>query len=48
MIKDCDKLHNDLPFLSERIKTEKVKKLEAELHDKTGHLYNNEFKASIK
>ena len=48
MIKDCDKLHNDLPFLPKRIKTEKVKKLEAELHDKTGHLYNNEFKASIK
>ena len=48
VIKDCDKLHNDLPFLPERIKTEKVKKLEVELHDKTGYLYNNEFKASIK
>ena len=29
------KLHNDLPFLLERIKIEKVKKLLANLHDKT-------------
>ena len=28
-------LHNDLPFLPERIKTEKFKKLVADLHDKT-------------
>ena len=27
-------LHNDLPFLPERIKIEKVKKLVATLHDK--------------
>ena len=28
-------VHNDLPFLPERIKTEKVQKLAANLHDKT-------------
>ena len=28
-------LHNDLPFLTERIKIEKVEKLVANLHDKT-------------
>ena len=28
-------LHHDLPFLPERIKTEKVKKLVTNLHDKT-------------
>ena len=27
--------HNDLPFLSERMKTEKVEKLVSNLHDKT-------------
>ena len=32
------KLHNDLPFLSERIKVEKVEKLEANLHDKTEYV----------
>ena len=29
------KLHNNLPFLPERMKLEKVKKLLANLHDKT-------------
>ena len=31
-------LHNDLPFLPERIKIEKVKKLVANLHDKTEYV----------
>ena len=31
-------LHNDLPFLPDRIKTEKVEKLVANLHDKTGYV----------
>ena len=31
-------LHNDLPFLLERLKLEKVKKLVANLHDKTGYI----------
>ena len=31
-------LHNVLPFLSERMKTENVKKLEANLHDKTEYV----------
>ena len=30
-----NKLHNDLPFLPERKKIEKVEKLVANLHDKT-------------
>ena len=30
--------HNDLSFLPERIKTERVEKLAADLHDKTGHV----------
>ena len=30
-------LHNDLPFLPERMKIEKVEKLVANLHDKTGY-----------
>ena len=31
-------LHNDLPLLPERMKTEKVKKLVANLHDKTEYV----------
>ena len=31
-------LHNDLPFLPERIKIEKVEKLAANLHDKTEYV----------
>ena len=31
-------LHNDLPLLLERIKIEKVKKLVANLHDKTEYV----------
>ena len=32
------KLHNDLPFLPKRMKIEKVKKLVANLHDKTKYV----------
>ena len=31
-------LHNDLPFLSERMKIEKIEKLVANLHDKTEYV----------
>ena len=31
-------LHNDLPFLQERMKIEKVEKLGASLHDKTEYV----------
>ena len=31
-------LHNDLPFLPERIKFEKVEKFTANLHDRTEHV----------
>ena len=31
-------LHNDLPFLSEKMKIEKVEKLVADLHDKTEYI----------
>ena len=31
-------LHNDYPFLTERMKTEKVEKLVANLHDKTEYV----------
>ena len=31
-------LHNDLPFLPERMKIEKVEKLVANLHDKTQYV----------
>ena len=31
-------VHNDLPFLPERMKIEKVEKLVANLHDKTGYV----------
>ena len=34
------KLHNDLPFLPERMKIEKVEKLVANLHDKTEYVIN--------
>ena len=30
--------HNDLPFLPEKMKTEKVKKVVANLHDKTEYI----------
>ena len=35
-------LHNDLPFLSERMKIEKFKKLAVNLHDKTDMLFSQE------
>ena len=36
--KKLRKLHNDLPFLPERMKIEKFKKLVASLHDKNEHV----------
>ena len=36
--KKLHELHNDFPFLPERMKIEKVKKLIANLHDKTGYV----------
>ena len=33
--KKLHELHNDLPFLSERMKIEQVEKLKANFHDKT-------------
>ena len=42
-------LHNDLPFLPERMKIEKVEKAVAKLHDKNGVCESHtKFKASIK
>ena len=41
-------LHNDLPFLPERMKTEKVKKLVANLHDKTECYSHKKLKPTIK
>ena len=41
-------LHNDLPFLPERMKIKKVKKLVANLHDKTECYTHKKFKAIIK
>ena len=32
-------VHNDLPFLTEKIKIEKFEKLVANLHDKTEYVY---------
>ena len=41
--------HNDLPFLPERMKIEKVEKLVTNLHDKTECVIHiKKFKASIK
>ena len=34
-LKKLLKLHNDLPFLPQRMKTEKVERLLANLHDKS-------------
>ena len=41
-------LHNDLPFLPERMKIEKVEKLVTNLHDKTACYSHKKFKASVK
>ena len=42
-------LHNDLPFLPERMKIEKVEKLVANLHDKTEYFRHiKKFKTGIK
>ena len=41
-------LHNDLPFLPEKMKIKIVEKLVANLHDKTEYVINKKFKASIK
>ena len=40
-------LHNDLPFLSERMKLGKIKKLVTNLHDKK-ICYMHKFKTNIK
>ena len=40
-------LHNDLPFLREKMINEKVEKLVADLYDKTECYTNRKFKASI-
>ena len=37
---NVNELHNDLPFLPERMKIEKVKKFLANLHDKTEYVIN--------
>ena len=37
-LKKLHKIHNDLPFLSERMKVKEVKKLVANLHDKAEHV----------
>ena len=43
------RIHNDLPFLPERMKIEKVKKLVTNLHDQTEYvLCLKKFNASIK
>ena len=41
-------LHNDLPFVPERMKMEKVEKLVANLHDKWICDAHKKFKTSIK
>ena len=40
-------LHNDLPFLPERMKIEKVEKLVATLHDKTEDLIHRNLKQAL-
>ena len=47
-LKKLHELHNDLPFLPERMKIEKVEKLAADLHDKTEFYSHKKCKASIK
>ena len=37
-LKKVPEVHNDLPFLSERMKIEKVEKLVANLHDKIAYI----------
>ena len=47
-LEKLQELHNDLPFLPERMKMENVEKLVANLHDKIHISYShNKFKASI-
>ena len=41
-------LHNDLPFLPERMKTEKDERLVANFHDKIEFYTHKKFKTSIK
>ena len=38
ILKKLLELHNDLPFLPEKMKIEKIKKLIANLHDKTEYV----------
>ena len=37
-LEKLSELHNDLPFLPKRMKTEKLRKLVANLHDKTDYV----------
>ena len=46
--KNLLELHNDLPFLLERMKIKKFEKLVANLHDKTEYLIISKFKTSSK
>ena len=47
-LEELQKLHNDLPFSSERSKLGNTKKLATNLHDKTKFYTHNKFKAKIK
>ena len=47
-LENLHELHNDLSFLPERMKIEKVEKFVANLHDKTEYITHKKFKTSIK
>ena len=47
-IEKLHECHNDLPFLPEGMKIEKVEKLVANLHDKTEYVIHKKFKTIVK
>ena len=47
-LEELHEFHNDLPFLYQRIKSEKVGKLVANLHDIKLTYYTQKFKMNIK
>ena len=46
--KRLQNLHNDLPFLPERIKIKKCNKLVCNLYDENNYVAHKNFKSSIK
>ena len=46
-VEKLHEVHNDLPFLTERMKIKKIEKLVADLHDKAEYVTHKKFKQAL-